>query len=327
MIVRGNRGSLDKARADGTKAAPTGAPVQRSAVGFVDVATQHRIDALAAARMRVTSAALGWHGILAEEGFASSWASGEITVASHYLCLSLEPTPVPVIVKEAAGDRVEVMPPESTWFCPAGVTFSHVVEVPCHFAIVTVAPERFASMLSGPGGGSPAPQLERLYGVRSPQLAHLVRALVAEAEAGGPSGVAYVEQVATALAMQIAQHFSRGQEAALSRGGLSGAARRRLHALWQGRLADAPSVDEMARAVGLSASHFQRAFRETFGRSPWQHLLALRLEAARQQLLHGEGVSTVAAALGFADQSHFTRHFRRHFGVTPGRLAQAGAAA
>jgi AraC-like DNA-binding protein len=134
-----------------------------------------------------------------------------------------------------------------------------------------------------------------------------------------------VEQVATALAMQIAQHFSRGQDPAAVRGGLSGAARRRLQSLWRDRLADAPGVDEMAALVGLSASHFQRAFRETFGRSPWQHLLALRLEAARQQLLGGGSVSTVAAALGFADQSHFTRHFRRHFGVTPGRVARAAA--
>ncbi|MFO0095524.1 MAG: helix-turn-helix transcriptional regulator, partial [Gemmatimonadaceae bacterium] len=72
--------------------------------------------------------------------------------------------------------------------------------------------------------------------------------------------------------------------------------------------------------VGLSVGHFQRAFRASFGRSPVQQMLAWRLEAARRALLDAPSVSTVAATFGFADHSHFTRLFRRQFGVTPGAV-------
>jgi AraC family transcriptional regulator len=318
---RAAAGRLHEAAADGTKPS-SAATAQRSEVPFVDVRTQRRVDALAEARMTVTSRGLGWRGVVAEEGVAGAWDVGPLTVASHYLALNLDPTPLPVLVREPTGDRVEVLPPRGMWFCPAGETFSHRVEHPCRFALVTVAPERFAQW-TAPLGEPPA--LVRRYGVCSAPLEHLLLALVGEAAAGGPSGVAWVDQVGAALATQLAQHFAASGGPALVRGGLSGAARRRLQALWAEGLAEAPSVEAMAAAVGLSPSHFQRAFRETFGCPPWQHVLGLRLEAARRRLLAGEGASVVAAALGFADQSHFTRHFRRRYGVTPGRLARDAA--
>jgi AraC-like DNA-binding protein len=57
------------------------------------------------------------------------------------------------------------------------------------------------------------------------------------------------------------------------------------------------------------------------GRAPHRYLLSLRLERARRWLERpGAGLSDVALRAGFADQAHFTRHFKREFGVTPGAL-------
>jgi len=60
------------------------------------------------------------------------------------------------------------------------------------------------------------------------------------------------------------------------------------------------------------------------GRAPHRHLLTLRLERARHLLdAPGARLSSVALRLGFADQSHFTRLFKREFGVTPGAVLRA----
>ena len=52
-----------------------------------------------------------------------------------------------------------------------------------------------------------------------------------------------------------------------------------------------------------------------------------RLERARQMIARGESLAGAALETGFADQAHFTRHFKRAYGITPGRwssLAVAG---
>jgi AraC-like DNA-binding protein len=47
-----------------------------------------------------------------------------------------------------------------------------------------------------------------------------------------------------------------------------------------------------------------------------------RLDAVRRMLLAGTSLAHAAAAAGFADQSHMTRHFSKTFGLTPGRWLQ-----
>jgi AraC-like DNA-binding protein len=85
-------------------------------------------------------------------------------------------------------------------------------------------------------------------------------------------------------------------------------------------------LDELAREASLSASELCRRFTAAFGLSPHRYQLVLRLEAAKQGLLDGMTPSDVAAATGFADQSHLGRHFKAVFGVTPGAVARRNSA-
>jgi AraC family transcriptional regulator len=60
-------------------------------------------------------------------------------------------------------------------------------------------------------------------------------------------------------------------------------------------------------------------FRARFGESIGEHGRRLRLEWAAERLVcSDERLASIAAHAGFADQSHFTREFRRRFGVPPG---------
>jgi AraC-like DNA-binding protein len=68
----------------------------------------------------------------------------------------------------------------------------------------------------------------------------------------------------------------------------------------------------------MSVRAFERKFRRTFHVTPQTYLRKLRLRVASRSLVYGgQTLAEVAAACGFADQSHFTRVFRRHVGVTP----------
>jgi AraC-like DNA-binding protein len=73
----------------------------------------------------------------------------------------------------------------------------------------------------------------------------------------------------------------------------------------------------------MSRFHLARGFAREFGLPPHAYQIALRVERARALLARGLRAVDVAAAVGFADQSHFARHFTRAVGVTPGRYARA----
>jgi AraC-like DNA-binding protein len=83
------------------------------------------------------------------------------------------------------------------------------------------------------------------------------------------------------------------------------------------RLADPPSLSELAAITGLSQFALLRAFRQETGMPPHAYLNQLRVRRARQLLDQGLASADVAAQIGFADQAHLTRHFKRVVGVPP----------
>lgn len=74
--------------------------------------------------------------------------------------------------------------------------------------------------------------------------------------------------------------------------------------------------------AGLSVFHLVRSFKKSVGLSPLAYRNQRRIAEARNLLLAGEPIAQVALALGFADQSHFTRQFQRLVGISPGRYVQ-----
>jgi len=72
---------------------------------------------------------------------------------------------------------------------------------------------------------------------------------------------------------------------------------------------------------GLDRFTLARQFRTMLGTSPHRYLIMRRLEKARRLLAGGRSLAETALDTGFADQAHFTRHFKKAYGLTPGRWA------
>src|SRR5207249_3454628 len=83
------------------------------------------------------------------------------------------------------------------------------------------------------------------------------------------------------------------------------------------------SLDALAQQAGFSPYHFARVFRRTMGESPHHYVLRQRLEKAQRLLNEPVPLAHVALESGFANQSHFTRTFKRHLGLTPGAYRRA----
>jgi AraC family transcriptional regulator len=102
---------------------------------------------------------------------------------------------------------------------------------------------------------------------------------------------------------------------------------RRAEELLHDRFLDATSVDEIAKEVGVHPVHLARVFRRYHGTSLGSFVRRLRLDWAAARLsLTDEPLAAIAWMSGFADQSHFTRAFKKHTGETPGNYRRAHSA-
>ena len=87
------------------------------------------------------------------------------------------------------------------------------------------------------------------------------------------------------------------------------------------------SLTRLAAIVGLDPFALLRGFSRAYGVPPHAWLLQERVRRARSLLRTGRLPADVAAEVGFADQSHLTRHFKRIVGMTPGRYRAAARGA
>lgn len=90
--------------------------------------------------------------------------------------------------------------------------------------------------------------------------------------------------------------------------------------LLRARIGDCVRLSELAEELELPPVQVARAFRARHGISVGEYGRRLRVEWAATEIARGDrSLAEIAAQAGFADQSHFTRLFRRYVGTTPGR--------
>ena len=78
------------------------------------------------------------------------------------------------------------------------------------------------------------------------------------------------------------------------------------------------TIQKVADSVGLNRSYFFSIFSERVGMSPSEYLISLRLsKAAELMSVYGESPSTAAMSVGYEDLAHFSKIFKKHFGVSP----------
>ena len=168
----------------------------------------------------------------------------------------------------------------------------------------------------GPG---PAPTFHRPV-VEDP---HLRKALARLHDASrDPEGDPMELEALTLAAVRRAfqEHAGRRPPARLARDAHSAMAMRDLI---ESRYDEPLTLAELSAVAGQSRFHALRQFGMRFGLPPHAYLMQVRLRRARELVLAGRPLANVAVEVGFADQAHMTRIFRRTLGYTPGVLARS----
>lgn len=201
------------------------------------------------------------------------------------------------------------------FFEPGEVHCNIAVPRPQDFKVLFIDPalaERALDELGVPG----APHFQLLE-TDDAHLLQAIRALSAAIESG-ESDLEQQSLFAGCLRL-IAQHAEKRPP--LERGSAEPVRRAKQYLLE--RYNEAVSLDELAAVAGISRFRLAHVFTKAVGLPPHAWQMRVRIERASGMLRRGiPGVET-ATQVGFADQSHFTRHFKRVWGMTPSRYAAA----
>lgn len=177
-----------------------------------------------------------------------------------------------------------------------------------HYRMIYVAP----ALIQGVLGGRALPFIEgglstdpRLAAAAAPLLQRLDHAPEPLEQSDALAELAH----ALALAAGAPARRAKGDYCAA----------RRAEEYLRAHFTGAVTLADLEAATGRDRWSLSHDFRVFYGTSPYRYLTMRRLDTVRRLLLAGAPLVHAAAAAGFADQSHMTRHFLKTFGQTPGR--------
>ena len=293
--------------------------------------------------VRVSSRGLGWT-VLNFERRDSSPSSRSLPRGSreHLIFVSLG---TGRIVRESGNERVETeLSPGCVGVVPSHTPVRWTWSTNISVSVLTLEPSFLDRVAQDVFGLEPSHyRLALSERPNDAAITNIAGVLSREVMRGEPGGRLYAESLANILAVHLLRNYAQCadgrilESCALS----EETARAVLKDETPGRVWSHPravaeavrfiqesysrdvSLSDIAEAVHLSPFHVARLFKQALGVSPHQYLIQVRVNSARALLEAGSGersLAEVASAVGFADQSHLTRHFKRLLGVTPKQL-------
>ncbi|HWA14741.1 MAG TPA: AraC family transcriptional regulator [Burkholderiales bacterium] len=275
--------------------------------------------------VRVSSRPLGWKPLNVERRElepGSDCLPGGVT--EHLIFVSLADGHV---IRESGGDIADKA-------LEAGLVSIHPADTPVRwewdtrlsFTMMSLDPEYFSKVAQETFDLDPARvRLQTVEGRRDPVITSIAGTLLHEVMTGDAGSRLYAESLATLLSVHLLRNYSdQPQPEAGRQVSQPRAVVQALNFIHQNYAMDI-SLADIAGAAHLSTYHLTRVFKKGTGVTPHQYLVQVRVNSARHLLTAGAGdrsLAEIASAVGFADQSHLTRHFKRLLGVTPKQLRQ-----
>jgi AraC family transcriptional regulator len=161
-------------------------------------------------------------------------------------------------------------------------------------------------------------ELMNRFHVRDPALESICWAIKQEMEAGQPSGPLFLEGMCVAFASRLTSHHSSFGTALTERRGLNKQQLGRVLEFIEENLGRDLHLTELSKIAGVSLTQIKALFRESMGTSIHQHIIARRVERAKNLLSRNDlSMAEIAGACGFTHQSHMAKHLRRATGMPP----------
>ena len=213
--------------------------------------------------------------------------------------------------------------PGNLYILPAGTRDRFTRSAPTSHLALVMAPYFLARALEETAHLGDVELLPN-WNLRDPHVASLMLALHADLEDSSPAGPLYGESLGVAIAHYLIRRYSvRAPRQLEYKGGMPTVRLNRVLDFMRENCAKEMRLSELGQLAGMSPHYFCELFKKSTGLSPHQYSLRCRIDRAKGFLPSPQfTIGQIAKATGFADQSHFTKVFRRIVGVTPTQFRQ-----
>lgn len=317
--------SLDKETDDSRKLAPplSSSKIQLSAMSSLTVdfvkEKEEGYKRIFSRSPLLSSAAAQWDGILVAYDYLSPGQTPEISIKQHGIGIFID-MPEPVQAERSIDGR----------FCCEQVVQGDIVIVPANtwhrtrwnkaggVIALGLEPQKFARAIDET---LERDNLELIphFATSDPLVHQLGLALKRALENSQPVGCLYAETMTTALMVHLLQYYCTQQVTLPTyTGGLSKPKLQRVIDYIHDSLDRDLSLSELAAIVQISPHYFSQLFKQSMGITLHQYVIRCRIDRAKDLLMQGKlTIPDIAKIVGFVDQSHLHRHFKRLVGVTP----------
>lgn len=256
-----------------------------------------------------SSTVLKWDGLQLEIARNHGWKVDDLMVNGHALCLNLSSDGLEYKIRNEMEWQSARLAPLNFLIQPEGKPFSLHHDEAAYYASVFVD-GAFLDEVVGYHC-----ELRAENSVADEVLASIAQSLIGIlADQNADSELARL--LIRAFVFRLAKRHGCPAPACI-KGGIAPRQLNHLLAWLENSLQGSLTVGTMAAHVGLSDAHFSREFKRSTGHTPWEFVVDLRLDRARQALEAGESITETARRYGFSDRPHLTRLFRSKYGVTP----------
>jgi AraC family transcriptional regulator len=253
--------------------------------------------------------------------FLAAVETPEHCFAQHFISVHL--SPIDVIKEQKLNGRPQYSNFNQGDICltPATVPVSVRLQAPSEIVGLSIEPA-FLNQLTTEVSKSDRLELVPQFKLKDPMIYQMAIALEAQVSSPGEYNCLYIESIATALSVHLLQYYStRNPSVKTYNAGLSKARLGQVLEFIHEHSNQNLSLIEMAQQVHMSPYHFSRLFKQSTGLSPHLYLINRRNQKAKRLLETTTlSIAEIAAQAGFADQSHFARHFKRQYGMPPSQI-------
>jgi AraC family transcriptional regulator len=277
----------------------------------------------ALSRIVLSSVGTKWNDVVVEQHHFPSSEWVDVMYKRHVIFVLVGHPFILEFEKDGRLQRVQ-RPTGAISFFPSHQPFSSRLKAErglfVNVLLLALNPGFVSRVAEGLGLDADRIELTEQRGITDPIFRHIAMALRAGVQTGDALDPMYWEGLSTALAAHLLREYGAAVLGP-KRGGLPREKLVHAVAYIQDQLDTDLTVSGIAQAVGLSPNHFTKLFKESTGQSPYQYVVEARVRKAKELLTTAKfTISEAAHHVGFVDQSHLTRHFKRVFGLPPKRL-------
>lgn len=284
----------------------------------LDLAKSSDLKQLVPHSPTITSEAACWHNLLVQHHQQPAGAMPENTVMQHVIAIHWADGKMQVNRSMDDKKRQETLAYGDCAIVPATVPHRSDWNREIEFTLLILEQTYLAQIARETVDGDRV-ELIPQFSKQDPAISGIGAALKAALETDGIAAKLYAEAATTFLAAHLLRHYcTRTQSLPNFAGGLPKYKLRQAIAYIQEHLGDEISLEAIASHLNMSQYYFCHLFKQSIGISPYQYVLQQRINKAKQLLKQRQlTITDVALECGFANQTHFTKHFRKLAGMTP----------